>query len=309
MEIKTVAILGAGAVGSYFLWGLKEKLGENVFVVAEGERAERLKKDGINVNDEHLDLTVKTPEEAKNPDLLMVCVKYNALESSLDMIERVVGENTIVMSMLNGVDSEEIIASRIGEERILYSFMFIGSQRVGNTIRFSNMETTGPSIGEKYTTEKTDRVLAVEELFNGTPCHCHYRENILHSIWGKFAMNIRRNVFQAMVGAGIGMYRNSEAARDMAEAMRQEVVAVAAAKGVDIRELTKMELDEEKLPNLAAKYSTLQDIEAKRRTEVDMLCGAVIRLGKQYGIPTPYNQAAYWTIRALEEKNEGKFDF
>ena len=109
MKIKTVAIIGAGAIGSYFIAGLTEKLGDDLWIVAEGERKERLEKNGIVINDQKYDLHVKTPEEAKGVDLLIISVKYGALQGTLPMIEKIVDAHTLVISPMNGVDSEKVI--------------------------------------------------------------------------------------------------------------------------------------------------------------------------------------------------------
>ena len=79
MKIKTVALLGAGAVGAYFIYGMSEKMGENFCVVAEGERKARLEKNGIDINGKNYVLNVKTPKEAAGVDLLLVATKYDGL--------------------------------------------------------------------------------------------------------------------------------------------------------------------------------------------------------------------------------------
>lgn len=131
MDIKKVAILGAGAVGSYMIWGLSERDDIELGVIAEGERAERLSTNGCLINGETYRPEVWTPEQAHGVDLLIVCLKYGALPGALDSIVKAVGENTVVMSLMNGVDSEEIIAERIGNENILYSLIKVASHREG----------------------------------------------------------------------------------------------------------------------------------------------------------------------------------
>jgi len=113
MNIKKAAILGAGAVGSYVIWGLSNKDGIELGVVAKDERNKRLKNEGITINGVKYTPNVWTPKEAKDADLLIVCLKYGNLPDTLDDIEKIVCENTIVMSLMNGVDSEEIIGKRI----------------------------------------------------------------------------------------------------------------------------------------------------------------------------------------------------
>ena len=118
-SIRTIAILGAGAVGSYLVMGLSGKYKENLWVIADGERKERLEKNGLNINDESYSLHVKTPSEAHGVDILFVCLKYTQLRDALPDIETITGEHTMVVSLLNGVDSEEIIGKRIGMEHMV----------------------------------------------------------------------------------------------------------------------------------------------------------------------------------------------
>ena len=111
MEIKTVAVLGAGAVGSYIIWGLDKKV--KLGVIGEGERAKRLQK-GCLINDQMYYPEVWSPTEAHGVGLLIVSLKYCALKDVLKSIQTIVDDHTIVMSLMNGVDSEEIIGEAIG---------------------------------------------------------------------------------------------------------------------------------------------------------------------------------------------------
>ncbi len=120
MKIKKIAVLGAGAVGSYIIWGLSQRDDIELGVVAEGERAERLRQNGIKINDVVYRPKVWSPQEAYSADLLVVALKYGSLPNALESIKAVVGENTVVMSLMNGVDSEEIISSAIDASQVLY---------------------------------------------------------------------------------------------------------------------------------------------------------------------------------------------
>ena len=217
-------------------------------------------------------------------------------------------EETIVISALNGVDSEEIIASRIGMDRILFSNMKISSQRVGRSICFDPAITLGLTFGEPDQSEPSTRMLAVKELFDRAGLHYEMSDNILRDIWYKFAFNVSRNLPQAIVGCGAAAYFDSEHVRHIMMGLRNEVAQIAQAKGIDIWELPSLET-RRNVSAPYARYSTLQDLDAGRHTEIEMFSGTVIRLGKQYGIATPYNEFAYHAIRALEEKNDGKYDY
>ena len=101
MEIKTVALIGAGAVGCYFVAGLKEKSGENLWVIAEGERKERLEREGLWINGQQFFPCVKAPEEAVGADLILVSVKYGGLEKILPWIETMTDSHTVKRSSEN----------------------------------------------------------------------------------------------------------------------------------------------------------------------------------------------------------------
>ncbi|MCB8549117.1 2-dehydropantoate 2-reductase [Faecalibacillus sp. MSK20_93] len=137
MEIKTIAVLGAGAVGSYIIWGLDKKV--KLGVIGEGERAKRLQK-GCLINDQMYYPEVWSPTEAHGVDLLIVSLKYGALKDALKSIQTIVDDHTIVMSLMNGVDSEEIIGEAIGKEHLMPSLIKIASRKE-NGYRF-DPETT-----------------------------------------------------------------------------------------------------------------------------------------------------------------------
>ena len=233
MKIKTVAIIGAGAIGSYFIAGLTEKLGADLWIVAEGERKERLEKNGIVINNQKYDLHVKTPEEAKCVDLLIISVKYGALQGILPMIEKIVDAHTLVISPMNGVDSEKVIGEKIGMEHMLPSFMKIASRRIDNRIVYDPEVTMGLYFGEDNG-EPSERTEAIEDLLKDAPIHHHLSANIQQDIWYKYALNISKNLPQAIINCGLGAYTDSEHLAYISARMRKEVSDVAAALGIDI---------------------------------------------------------------------------
>ncbi|MCD8009375.1 MAG: 2-dehydropantoate 2-reductase [Lachnospiraceae bacterium] len=307
MKINTVAVLGVGAIGGYFIWGLSEKLGDRLWVVADGERKEHLEREGLWVNNVNYPLHVRTPQEARGADLLLIATKYGALTGVLDDVAAVVDDHTIVLSLLNGVDSEEIVGARIGIEHIVPSIMKIASHRIGNRITFDGPTSLGVYFGESGQREPSERMLAIADLLDETSLHYHMREEIERDIWKKFALNISHNLPQALLGCGMGAYADSEHVAALSRMLREEVIAVAAARGIDI---SSVRTSLEKSPvEKSARYSTLQDLDAGRHTEIDMFSGALGRMGREAGVPTPCNDFMFHAIRALEEKNDGKFNY
>ena len=142
MKIRSVAILGAGAVGSYLLWGLTDKPGVTVSVVAEDARADRLRRAGTYRPQ------VLNPAQAHGADLLIVALKYGALRGALDDIRAIVGENTTVMSLMNGVDSEEIIGAAVGDTHVLPALIKVASHRTEDGVFFDPDTTIGIIYGE-----------------------------------------------------------------------------------------------------------------------------------------------------------------
>ncbi|MGN1266854.1 MAG: ketopantoate reductase family protein [Dorea sp.] len=305
MRIENVALLGAGAVGAYFIWGLSEKLGDNFSVVAKGARKERLEKEGLMINGKKYDLLVKKPEEVRGVDLLLVSCKQDALPELLEDIRTIVSDNTIVISLLNGVSSEEIIGNAIGMEHMLYAVMRIASVRNGNQITFSVKDTAGIYLGEKEKKDPTERVMVVEELFKDTGIRYNFVENIILDMWIKYASNVAQNLPQAVLGIGFQAYKDSKHMYFIAEKLWKEVSQIANAKGIPLTD--RFLLFRGVKPY--ARFSTLQDLDAGRHTEIEMLAGEMIRMGKECKIPVPYCEYTYHLVKALEEKNDGKFEY
>lgn len=308
MQIKTVAILGAGAVGSYAIYGLTGTPDIRLGVIAEGARAERLRQNGTRINDTVYRPEVWTPEEAHDVDLLIVCLKYGALRGALDSIQRIVGENTLVMSIMNGIDSEEIISEVIDPSHIVYSFIKIASQGRDGGFYFDPEATIGIIFGEINAPYDSERVHAISALFDKGRIHYTITEHIREEIWSKFRLNVCNNLPQAILGAGVGCYRDSEYMQAIQKGLRTELEAIAAAEGIDYSVINQNNAHGV-LVRPTARYSTLQDLDNHRHTEIDMFSGALIRLGRKHGIPTPYNEYTYYMIKAMEQKNDGLFDY
>ena len=308
MIIKSVAVLGAGAVGSYVIWGLSEKKDIRLGVIASGERAKRLKNKGCKINDTVYHPEVWTPEEAHGVDFLIVSLKYGALPGALDNITAVTGENTVIMSLMNGVDSEEIIGRTVGMEHVLPALIKVASHKEEDGYHFDPPTTLGIIFGEPSAPFNSERVKAVEELFADTGIHFRSTEYIQEEIWCKFCLNVCSNLPQAILGAGVGCYRDSVHMKAISDGLKRELEAVAQAKGIDMSKTESSSGRGSAVPP-SARYSTLQDLNAGCHTEIDMFSGALVRMGKELGIPMPYNEYTYHMIKALEEKNDGKFDY
>lgn len=313
MEIRSVALIGAGAVGSFIAYALAGKDGVDFCVVADSARKERLEREGIAVNNKKEIVTLRprvcTPEEAKGADLLLVAVKYTALDSVLEDIRTICSPDTVVLSLLNGIDSEEKIAEVIDPAQIVYSLMRVSSERRKNeegrdVVTFDPAIKWGIYLGEKGSPVKSERIKAIEELFAGTTCSVYFMENILQDQWAKYASNICYNLPQAVLGVPFKAYFDSAHVQFLRDRLLKEVTRVGAAMGIEVPG-PSLSWDS-CLPT--ARFSTLQDLDAGRHTEIEMFAGVLMRKAAEVGVEVPYATFAYHAIKALEEKNDGKFD-
>lgn len=318
MKISTVALIGPGAIGSYFIWSLAPFLKENFIVIAEGKRKERLEKNGISINGEIFHPTVKSVKEVGTVDLVIASVKYGNLKDILPDIASLTGKNTIVFSPMNGVNSEEIIGDKIGKDHIIHSLIRIPSHRTAQKDGPDEIKFTIPTgimglyIGKAEQLESScNQIEALRNLFDQSKIHYHISQTIVSDIWSKFYLNIGQNIPQAIVGCGAGAYEDSEHVRWIRSQLQSELKLIASAKSISLnQDIIQNKIKSNKsLINPSARHSTLQDLDAHRHTEIDMLCGYISEQGKQLNIPTPYNDFAYHVIKALEEKNDGKFDY
>lgn len=212
------------------------------------------------------------------------------------------------MSLMNGVDSEEIIGKRINPNNILHSFIKVASQKKEDGYHFDPETTIGIILGELQPPFESERIKAINHLLANTGIHWRVTEFIQEEIWGKFRLNVCNNLPQAILGAGVGCYHDSEHMSFIRKALRGEVESIAEAKGIDLSKIDDSS-GRGSAVKASARYSTLQDIDAGRHTEIDMFSGALVRMEKELGIPTPYNEYTYHMIKALEEKNDGIFNY
>ena len=303
-KIKKISLIGLGAMGSFFAPRLEKAYGEGFRIIADGERKKRLETEGVTINGVNYRFPVITPQtEGDKADLILIGVKGYALEQAIQDIRNQVGEHTLILSLLNGVDSEEKLEAVYGEEHVLYAFMRMSIVMKDGKADFDPYWGK-IHFGEKIEQEYSERVLRVKEVFDCADIPYEIEEDMRKGIWFKYMCNIGENLTCALLGIPFGVYRNNEDANWLRRNAMREVAAIAQRKGIDIGE-KEIALQEETVKTIPYenKLSTLQDLEAGKRTEIEMFAGTVIRMGRELGVPTPINEVLYHGIRVLEEKN------
>lgn len=293
-------------MGVFFAPRLAAAYPEGFRVIADGERKRRLEEKGVIVNGVNYKFPIITPEEKGDPaDLILIGVKGYGLDQAIEDIRNQVGEETLIISLLNGVDSEEKLVKSFGEKHVLYGYMRMSVVMKDGKADFDPYWGK-IHFGEKLNKEYSERVLAVKEVFDKADIPYEIDEDMLKGIWFKFMCNIGENMTCALLGIPFGGFQVSDHANWVRIEAMKEVAAIAQKKGISIG---KEEIEMQNKTILTIPYpnkpSTLQDLEAFKHTEIDMFAGTVIQMGRELGIPTPICEMFYHGIHVLEEKNDG----
>lgn len=300
-SINTIAIIGGGALGALYGSTFCEMDSSCVSFVAEGNRRERLTSEGLTINGKVYRIPVISPEETSQySDLIIVAVKYNQLDAAIHDMRNRVGDNTIIMSVMNGIDSEERIGAAYGMDRILYTVAIgMDAVREGNTVTYTNPGRI--FFGEARNEKITERVRNIQLLFSRAGLIYDTPPDMLHALWNKFMVNVGINQASAVLRADYSVFQTSKEARELMASAMKEVINVAGAMKINLTEDDICAFDQFLMKlGPKGKTSMLQDVEAGRETEVEMLAGQLIKLGERYGVPTPVNKMLYEKIKKIE---------
>jgi len=302
--IERIAVIGAGGLGAVYA-NIFLQSGITTKLIAKGERYERLVRDGVYINDVQYKIPVLDAEQPNTDfkaDLIIVATKYHQLASALPDLANLVGKNTIFISLLNGLTSEDIIGEMYGRENVLLSIaMNLDARREENRIYHSRPPLL--IFGENNNLELSSNVKAVQEVLDRANISYQTPEDMQRMAWWKFMVNVGMNQSSAVTGATYGRYKVEPELRWLKEALMREVIAVAQAEGVDLKEEDATSFY--KTLDIIAedgKTSMLQDIDARRKTEVEMFAPVVVELGNKHKIPTPVNQTVFSVIASLEKQ-------
>lgn len=300
--IQKVYVSGLGAIGSAFASRLYEADPGLVTVIADPERIERYQRQGVTVNGKNYAFHYGTPEAAAEPaDLILIAVKQHHLNESIRAIRNRVGERTIILSLLNGITSEEAIGAEYGPDKLLYSFVLgTDAVREGTSTRFSSIGKI--VFGEKLNRTYSPKVSAVKQLFDRAGVPYQIPEDMLRELWWKFMMNVGVNQTSAILKAPYGVFQRVGEARELMAMASREVIQLAQKQRINLAEediATYIRILNGLSPQ--GKTSMLQDVEAGRKTEVEIFAGAVVALGRQYGVATPVNEVLLRMLQTLEQ--------
>jgi 2-dehydropantoate 2-reductase len=306
-----VAVLGAGAVGSYF-GGMLARSGAQVVLIARPPHVEAIRANGLFLDtasfQERVAVEASTETSAaRDAHVILFCVKTTDTEEAARSLAPYIAKGAIVVSLQNGVDNIARIRLASGIDA-LPSVVYIaaalpepghvkhsggGRLVVGEPAGYSGSESSGLSRAE-----------SVSSLFTAAEVPCSVSQDIEAELWRKFIMNCAGNAVTAITQTSYAQAVRNAPIRDVLGQVIAETVGVARASGVRLPEVDFISQGLKFLEGVGseATSSTAQDLARGKRTEIDSLNGYVVRRGKELGIATPANLTLFALVKLLEEK-------
>ena len=291
--MKKVVLIGLGAVGLTYSVKLKDKC--KLYILADKARIDKYFAHPPMFNGVEQNFDYITPDAGFDADLIIITTKFQGLDSAILSIKNFVGENTRIISLINGISSEEKIRRAYPQAKVLKSY-FIGHSAVRN-----GNNVTQDGVGE-IVIEKDD---FIREFFSFMEIDFSMPKDIDYSMWLKYTFNSFANPLSAILNMNFGELKSNRTFKNFAKNIIAEIRMIAEKKGIN--NLENLEKDSFKsLDRMCddGKTSMLQDVLAKRPTEIDIFSGEIIKMGNQYGIRTPYNRIIYDLIKIKEENYE-----
>lgn len=298
-----VYIAGSGAMGCRFGYQLSKTKHEVILLDNWDAHIEAIRENGLKISgdfDETVQLPIMKPTEATEvADLIILLTKSDQLPKMLQDIKGIIGQQTKVLSLLNGLGHATTMRRYVPNESIM----------VGVTIWLASL--TGPghahlegsgSVSVQNMVGDSQSVEGIITMFNEAGLNSSYDEHVINAIWQKACVNGTMNPTCTVLDCTIGELFGTEGGLNLVEGIFKEFIAVAKSEtdGIDEVAIWKYLMDASK--KASNHYPSMhQDlVQHGRKTEIDYLNGAVVFKGKRAGIPTPYCQMITEMIHAKE---------
>ena len=310
---RKIAVMGAGAVGSYF-GGMLARTGARVTLIGRRAHVEAIARDGLLIDSIHFQERIAVAastqaDAARDAELVLFCVKTTDTDAAARALAPYLPAGAIVVSLQNGVDNAERIRAASGIEAVP-AVVYVATAmptpgRVKHAAR-GDLVIGWPQRGPAGAGRSNDDLARVAQCFAGAGVPCRISENIEGELWTKLVWNCAGNALTALARSTYGQVARNELARDLLAAAASEAIAVARAAGVDLPPLDLAAAGVKMAKDLGdATSSTAQDIARGKRTEIDALNGYVARRGAELGVPTPVNHTLFALVKLLEENLGG----
>jgi len=300
-----IAIFGTGGVGGYY-GGLLAQKGHEVTFIARGAHLEAIRKNGLQVKSIHGDFVVYPARATDDPasvgtvDLVIFCPKTYHTDEAARQMRPMIGSDTVVISLQNGVDAAERIGAVIGMEHVIGGVTQVSSAVEAPGVIRQVSQFRRIVFGE-LDGSITERVRSIESALKETGIAVDVSEDISKALWTKLVFISAASGLGSLTRLSIGEYRSVPETRAMIVNLMKEVEAVARAQGVgldaDVVEKSLAFMDNA-APTIRA--SMQLDVEAGRQFELESLIGIIGRKGREAGVPTPTADAIYAALLPVQ---------
>lgn len=300
--------MGAGAVGSFY-GGKLARAGHDVTFVARGDHLRALRERGLSVKsyqgDFHLERVHATdrPAEADACDLALVCVKSYDTVTAAQSMRPAVGPHTIILSLQNGVENEEQLEQELGRGNVMGGMAYIGADVVSPGVVVHSVAGR-LAFGER-SGQRTPEAERLEQVFLDAGIQAELSAHISATLWDKLIWNAAFNAICTLSRSTVGEVLFHPQTHTLVRDTMLEVIAVAQAQGLDLKESRADEHIESSQTPAMSEYATsmANDLARGKRLEYDALNGAVVRFGEHCGVPVPINRTLYRLLARIDPAN------
>jgi 2-dehydropantoate 2-reductase len=294
-----IAVMGAGGIGSY-LGAMLARSGVDVSLICRGKHLAAIRSRGLSVSTpkESFCVNVKATDVPVSPvDVIVQAVKLYDLAASSKQMLPMVGPQTMVLPIQNGVTAAEEIASVVGNDKVIGATVFINSHVVSPGVVSSKSEINTIAFGELFG-ERSERVASFASLCKSAGIDARVSDNIKAEQWRKFIPVAGLSALASLSRQPIGPVREDPGLRALYRQAMQEVADLAAAKGIALEpDIVERMLALAERYQYDAKVSMLEDLEAGKPLELDWLSGYVSREAARLGVRVPFHDMAYACLK------------
>lgn len=298
--------MGAGAVGGYFGGRIAQRTPANVTLIVRGTHLKAIQKKGLKIESVNGNATINVdafeePKNAATPDLIFFTVKSHDTGQAIEQIRPIVGENTQILTIQNGIENYPKLVDAFGKERVIQGFCKIGAGiKEPGVIEHKALGeiTAGESDGQK-----TDRLKALKQLCDEAAIPLHISTEIERKVWLKFAWNCVFNMITAVANVTVEKLFQSPETEGLCYKVFDEIQMVAKSKGIKLTDEDAQNIIEPARDLKGFTTSTYQDRRKGKKMEYEAFTGAIIRLAEKYGLDTPCNQTLYALLKLIDNRD------
>jgi 2-dehydropantoate 2-reductase len=306
-----ILVMGSGGLGGYF-GGLLQRAGEDVIFVARGGSAHlhALQSSGLSVRSPEGDFALRVhatsePNEVGPVDMVLFTVKTYDLDAAAEAVRPVVGPETAVLCLQNGVDAEGRLGSMLGPSRILGGVTYVSAVIEGPGVIRHTGDPGDITFGE-MDGRMTPRLRPIEASLRRAGVATTLAEDIMRILWEKFVFISAMAGITAVTRVPMGEVFEQAESRQMFRGLLEEAAAVGRSRGLTLDGVVERHMafveDRVRGSEYEMRASLAHDLAAGRRIELDALSGAVVRMGREAGVSTPLSFAVVGALRPYEQK-------